>query len=528
MLIIIVLTSNCAKRGSPSGGKKDSIAPLMVTANPPYKSIHFKSDKIKIYFDEYITLKDVTRRLVISPPLKYNPTITPQGTPSKHISIKITDTLKTNTTYTFNFGNSIRDNNEGNKLESFKYIFSTGEFIDSLKVRGSVKDAFNKEVHKNTTVLLYEINDKFTDSIIYKQKPDYITSTLDSTLFDITNVKKGKYLLVALKDASINYLFNPLEDKIGVYDSIIKLPRDSILKSPIIIYKEVPPFKLVRPREVSKGHIVFGFQGNPEKLKIELLSKISDDFKSVLKFEADKDTLNYWHSIIKNDSINFKITAKDFTDTITVFLRKKKIDSLKINSNVGTSLDLKDTLTLTSNNPIIKIDTSRIYFVNKDSIKIFYKTKIDKISNKISFLFDKKHNTKYKITLYPKALTDVFKTQNDTLRYLFSTKEPESYGSISVEVQKNTKFPVIIELHNEKDEFIQRFFVNKNKSTLNFDLLKPDKYIIRAIVDYNDNKKWDTGNYLKKQQPERVIYHPVIFKVRPNWHFPETFVIDQK
>ena len=72
------------------------------------------------------------------------------------------------------------------------------------------------------------------------------------------------------------------------------------------------------------------------------------------------------------------------------------------------------------------------------------------------------------------------------------------------------------------------FFVNKNKSTLNFDLLKPDKYIIRAIVDYNDNKKWDTGNYLKKQQPERVIYHPVIFKVRPNWHFPETFVIDQK
>ena len=144
LLVIVLLTSNCARKGIPNGGKKDSIAPLMVTANPPHKTIHFKSEKIKIYFDEYITLKDVNEQLVISPPLKYIPTITPQGSPSKYISIKITDTLKENTTYIFNFGNSVQDNNEGNKLERFKYVFSTGDYIDSLTTKGWVKDAFKK------------------------------------------------------------------------------------------------------------------------------------------------------------------------------------------------------------------------------------------------------------------------------------------------------------------------------------------------------------------------------------------------
>lgn len=217
VVIIIFLTSNCARKGRPDGGKKDSLAPLMVTANPPYKSIHFKSNKIKIYFDEYITLKEVTQQLVISPPLKYNPTITPQGTASKLITINITDTLKEQTTYTFNFGNSIQDNNEGNKLERFKYVFSTGNFIDSLQTKGTVKDAFLQEPKKNISILLYKIDSTFTDSIVYRKKPSYVTNTVDSTLFDLSNIKKGIYLLLALEDAYNDYLFNPKEDKIGVY-----------------------------------------------------------------------------------------------------------------------------------------------------------------------------------------------------------------------------------------------------------------------------------------------------------------------
>ena len=197
VLIIILLTSNCARKGRPNGGLKDSIAPLMVTANPPYKSINFSSKKIKISFDEYITLKNVNQQLIISPPLKFSPTITPQGSPSEDITIKLTDTLKPNTTYTFNFGNSIQDNNEGNQLKSFKYVFSTGAYIDSLTTKGSIKDAYKKAFDKNISVLLYKVDSTYNDSIIYKRKPNYVTNTLDSTLFDITNIAKGKYLLIA-------------------------------------------------------------------------------------------------------------------------------------------------------------------------------------------------------------------------------------------------------------------------------------------------------------------------------------------
>ena len=124
---VILLTSNCARKGRPNGGLKDSLAPVMVIANPPYKSINFNSKKIKLSFDEYVTLDKLNQQLVISPPLKYAPTISPQGSPSKEITIKLTDTLKENTTYIFNFGNSIKDNNEGNTLKSFNYVFSTGK-----------------------------------------------------------------------------------------------------------------------------------------------------------------------------------------------------------------------------------------------------------------------------------------------------------------------------------------------------------------------------------------------------------------
>ena len=526
VVIIIFLTSNCARKGRPDGGKKDSLAPLMVTANPPYKSIHFKSNKIKIYFDEYITLKEVTQQLVISPPLKYNPTITPQGTASKLITINITDTLKEQTTYTFNFGNSIQDNNEGNKLERFKYVFSTGNFIDSLQTKGTVKDAFLQEPKKNISILLYKIDSTFTDSIVYRKKPSYVTNTVDSTLFDLSNIKKGIYLLLALEDAYNDYLFNPKEDKIGVYPRHIKLPEDSILKTPIALYKEVPPFKLTRPKELNKGHLIFGFEGDPKGLKIETISNISEDYKNISKFETDKDTLNYWHfSNIKRDSLIFKVSAKNFVDTVTVFLRSKKIDSLKINPTISRILNLRDTLLFLSNNPITKIDTSKIKFITKkDSSRVSYTTKIDKKQNKIAFLFDKKHNTRYQLSLYPKALTDIVKTHNDSLNYLFSTKAPEDYGSIILDMQRNTTVPVIIELLTKKGKIVQRFYVDKN-TLLNFNLLKPDNYIIRAIIDANGNHKWDTGNYLRKEKPEKVIYHPEVFKIKANWHFNEQFVI---
>jgi len=167
--LFFITIFSCARRGSPSGGPVDETAPVLVITKPAHKSTFFDKKEIRIFFDEYIVLSDLSNQLIISPPLKTSPKITPIpiGTASKSLKIKILDTLRPNTTYTFNFGNAVRDNNEGNILEDFKYIFSTGKYIDSLKSTGSVVSALNGDLKKNVSVLLYEYDSIFTDSILF-------------------------------------------------------------------------------------------------------------------------------------------------------------------------------------------------------------------------------------------------------------------------------------------------------------------------------------------------------------------------
>ena len=163
LLIVVFTFANCAKRGRPTGGEKDVIAPILISASPNQESIQFDAKKIKISFDEYVKLKDINKQLIVSPPLKSALDITPVGTASKIITIKLIDSLRKNTTYTINFGNSVVDNNEGNPLKSFKYVFSTGEYIDSLKIHGNIKSAFNRSPDTFISTFLYHKDENFND-----------------------------------------------------------------------------------------------------------------------------------------------------------------------------------------------------------------------------------------------------------------------------------------------------------------------------------------------------------------------------
>ena len=521
-LIFLVLSfSQCAKKGRPDGGPIDEDAPLFVTADPPYETINFDKKEINIYFNEYIKLKDLTKQLIISPPLNpENPSlISPQGTPSKFISIKILDTLKENSTYIFDFGNSVQDNNESNILERFKYVFSTGSYIDSLTLSGNAKNSFSSESVEDIKLLLYRLDSSYTDSAVYKRKPDYVTSSLDSSNYQFTNLKKGNYLLVALKDLRSDYIFNPKTDEIGFLNDTITLPRDSIVTDVLSIFKEELPYLFRRGKEIRKGQLIFGYQGNPKDLKIETLSVVPDNFQTITYPEKGKDTLNLWHTLVEKDSLIFKISNNTISDTVTIKLRKKELDSLKVTDNTGGVLNLKDTLFFVTNNPIIKIDTSRINFKHTDSINFPYKAFISKKESKIGFLFEKKYNKPYKINLYPKALTDIFNTTNDSISSIFRTRGTEDYGEISLTIQNPKKIPVIIQLTDINDVTIAQKASFENEEIL-FNLLIPKKYKIRIIYDTNRNGIWDTGNYLDKKQPEHVEYFPEIQEVRANWLLP--------
>ncbi|MFQ3305366.1 MAG: hypothetical protein ACI9K4_000426, partial [Polaribacter sp.] len=422
---------------------------------------------------------------------------------------------------------AIEDNNESNKLEGFKYIFSTGTYIDSLKTSGSITNAFINEDPKKTNILLYRIDSTFTDSIIYKQKPNYVTTALDTTKFNFTNLKKGNYLLLALKENSSDYIFDPKVDEIGFHTAIITLPKDSIIIKPIKLFKETQTYRFKRAKEVSKGKIEFGYEGKIKDLKIALLSKVPDSFRSISRFEIDKDTLSYWHTPIEVDSLNFTVSNGIFLDTVTVQFRKNKLDSLKITPSTSSTLHLRDTFFIKSNNPIIKIDTSKISFIDKDTLRVKYSSYISKKENKIGFIFEKKQKEKYRLKALPGSFTDIYKTENDSLNYNFKTIELEDYGRITLNIVNTDSKNLIIDLLSGKnnDKIIERRYLTASE-TLVFTLLQPKTYTVRAIIDDNNNKKWDTGNYLLKKLPENVIYFEEALEVRANYFLEgNTFTI---
>ncbi len=524
LLLFVLSFVDCAKRGRPSGGKKDSIPPVIVRSNPENYSINFDGDEIKIYFDEYIKLKDLSKELIISPPLKYQPLITPLST-GKFIKIKIKDTLKENTTYSFNFGKSIVDNNEGNAFKYFKYILSTGDYIDSLKLKGTIKDALLLKPKGLTTVMLYEVTETFNDSIIYKEKPTYITTTKDSTqTFELTNLKEGKYLLIALKEKTNDYIFQPEYDKIGFVNQLITIPTDSSYT--INLFKETPEYYIAKPKHEGKNHIIFGYEGAPENLEVELQSKVPSDFKQYSYHDIKTDTLHYWFKpALENDSLVFIATTTIYKDTLVTRMRDLYADTLKVKAINAGVLTPKDTLKYSANTPIISTDTEKISVMNQDSLFIPVKATINKKYNIAALEFPIKDTKYYTVKILPGAFTDFFENTNDTIITRVRTKELSEYATLTITLNNLESYPVIVQLVNSNFKAVFEDYLTET-NIANFEYIIPGDYYVRIIYDKNKNKIWDTGNYLQKLQAEKVIYYSKKLEARPNWSLMETFTLD--
>ena len=523
ILVLGITIVGCAKKGTPSGGPKDIDPPVMLSASPDNYSVNFDGDEIKILFNEYIKLKDLNKQLIVSPPLKTRPLITPQGGASKYLKIKIYDTLQPNTTYSFSFGKSIVDNNEGNPYPYFKYVFSTGKTIDSLTFSGSIRDAVAKTADSFVSVLLYEIDSTFTDSIIYKQPPTYITNTLDSTTtFKFENLKEGKYFLAALKEETENYIFNQKTDKIGFIKDVVTIPSNQTPE--ITLFKEIENYRALKPKHERKNRIKLRYEGEAtSKIKINLLSDVA--IQSKITKPIDNDTLNYWFKTDKNlDSLYFTMTHGKVIDTFNVKIRKKvKADSLSFKIKEST-LALDADYTIVPSIPIITVDKSKIEIIDKDSLAIPFSTEIDELTSAIKLKFKKQESQKYNIRIYPNAFTDFYNDTNDTLGYSANTKALSAYGNFKITLKNAPKTSLIVQLLTTDG---QVKYEKTGKGVYSFDFLNvnPATYNIRVVFDDNENKKYDTGNYLKKQQPERIAYHPEDIEVGANWDVDETFTL---
>lgn len=523
LILSLVLFTNCAKRGTITGGLKDTLAPVILSTNPENFSTRFKEKTIQINFDEYVKLNKVNQQLIISPPMETQPEITPMGNPSKFIKIKIFDTLKANTTYSFNFGESIQDNNEGNPYTNYKYVFSTGDYIDSLKLTTSFEDAYSKKSKGTVNVLLYE-TEGFNDSTIYKKKPLYVASAKDSvSTVDLENLKSGSYYLVALQEKNSNYKFDPKSDKIGFYPTPISLPTDSAFSVKLFI--ENKQTTAYRPAMVSQNKWLAAYEGGTENLKVSVRGNNKPIASRIVKV-PQKDSIFIFTPLEKYDSLQFNFKNDFYEKAHNVTQRTlKQIDTLQVKFTKSGTIQFRDTVSFTTNTPFKTIANDLIQVIGKDSLQIPFSIKLDSVNNTVKIVFDKVEDEKYTVFLKPNSVTDFYDTPLKTeMIQRFQTGKLIDYGNISFTLSGTVNYPIILELLT-KDEKLYDYLYITEESSIAFRAIEPEKYFVRIIEDANGNKKWDTGSYLEKRQPEKVINFQKEFDIRANWELNETLVL---
>ena len=525
-IITIYITVQCANPGSPTGGPKDELPPVALSYTPENSSINFSEDIIIIKFDELVKFKDLKKQLVVSPPMKHDLIIKPAATAMDKVKIQIIDTLAENTTYTINFGNSLQYNNEGNIFNNFKYIFSTGNYIDSLSISGKISNAFMDSFEKNTLVMIYKIDSSFSDSTIFNQIPTYVTNTIESDTFRIENAKAGTYLMIALEEKNRNLKFNPSQDKIAFYPEYITLPDSN--KYELKLYKQDPDFSIKRPIHSRKGKISFTFEGNPKDIKISRLLPVKNDsIIDLLYYSKHNDSASYWFSARDTDSIQFLVQSAihQVSDTVTVTLKKQKKQEASFIPINRKGLTPNKRLEISSNSPITLFNKDSISVMNaEDSTIVNFDVSI-KEHNNLLLDFEPQYKHKYIIEVLPGAITNLFGNVNDTIFFRTSVKAKTEYGEIVLKIKNVASYPIIVDLINEKgDRIYERIFAKKEQG-YTFSNIKPGKYKLRLIYDENDNERWDSGNYLKKQMPEDVKYFPDVIDIKANWDIQQDWVL---
>jgi len=528
-ILSLAIISGCAKRGNPTGGPIDSLPPVLVNANPKLNTTNFESEEIRLTFDEFVKLDKVQDQLIISPPLEKNAyEIRPLTGVTKKVFLKFIDSLDINTTYTINFGNSIKDNNEGNPLTFFNYTFSTGETIDSLYVKGNISDAYNIETDEYVSIHLYRIDSTLNDSIIYIKQPTYVSNSLDSASYIFQNLKEGKYHIIAMKDVDNNYFFDPFYDKIGFIDSLITLPKDSIID--FKLFKEETELIWDRPHFINSEKIGFGYYGKLDLKKIEINSVIPDSINYTYTKEEMSDTIYLWLSNNSFDSLNFNLIEKDTIKLSTIKFDRKRdtlIDSLNVSAKTVNVIHLKESFKLSSNIPIKKIEDSLISVRDIDSILVPFVSSVNDNLDEIDIKFEVSPSDNYRILILPNAIKDIKGVTNDTLQFNLTSQSLEDYGNIYLDVIRNTQSKFILHLINQNGDIVREYDNVDQNITYNFEYIRPGEYSFRLIEDLNKNNIWDTGNYLQRVKPEPVYYFPSELEVRANWDLNETFDLNK-
>lgn len=556
-IVFLILVSSCAQIVALGGGKKDDIPPRVVKYSPDSAQLNFKSRSVEITFDEYVHLQDLNNQLIVSPPMVNTPEVSLKNK-KLIIDFNKKDSLKPNTTYCISFGNAIQDLNENIPLDNFRYIFSTGAYIDSLVVKGKVENAFDHKTEKGILVMLYS---DLRDSVVYKKLPEYFAKTKEDGTFQINNIRNGNYKIIALKDANANYKYDGDVESIGFVDTLVN-PNEK--KNIVIELFKEPAKKVFLKKYFHSGYgkVVLIFNQGSDSLRVTNLTNGFKGVQELVDFSRNKDTLTYWIKNFLLDTLKLQVSnGNKILDTVAFKMIKKedalnsKRSPLKLSvvssPNGNQNFDLNAGLGLSFSHPISSIVENPKFVFKEDTtlfktkyVPAFIKSNLARIefgyidSNDTqgeSVLFPQgfkrfilKENTNYHLFIPPGTFTDIFGLSNDTIKIDFKTREEKFYGVMKLKVTiPETKGNYIVQLLDEKESVVRENSINKT-GTINYEYLYPQKYKLKIIVDENNNGKWDSGNYLKNIKAEKVIYNNELITIRSNWDLDLDWIVGGK
>ncbi len=572
---------SCANIGNPSGGPIDKTPPIFMRSNPTPNAVNVKDRKIEISFDEIVTLKDPSTKIIVSPAQTEMPRMSALG---RKVTVELVDSLLPNTTYTIDFSNSIQDNNEGNAIDNFAFAFSTGSVIDSMRVSGYVIDSRTLEPMQSVVVGLQS---NLADSAFHKEKLQRVALTNDRGQFTIRNVSPGSYHIFALKDLDRDYKFgNPTED-IAFLDSII-VPSIGTREAADTVYNDLNEIDTImratRPAYFPNDILLSMF--NEDRKSQYLANNLRVDSTRIsLTFAAASDTLpslnivgrndvpDQWYTLERsqtNDTLTYWIrpphlvsadtlmvattylrtdTASNLswgTDTLKFTFQRQKAKKKKKNEETDSLAQIRfmelhplangtqevyAPLLLQTGTPIERYSREAFHLQRKlQNDTIFYPAEIKSIALRDSTLnrrdlvlkVDWEPGAAYTLAVDSLAMTDIYGLQTKPLKVDFNVRKMEEYGNIVFNITA-VRDSAIVELLDGTEKIVLRAPVKNHRAEL-LNLL-PGKYYARLFIDRNGNGKYDTGNYDMHLQPEETVYYPGAINLKKNWDVEQTWDI---
>ena len=511
----------CANPKPLTGGDEDTTPPVMDTVKSTANlQTNFHKNDILLFFDEWIQLKNPLSQIIVSPPLDHTPSVRLKG---KRVSFSFheDEILKENVTYTVNFGDAIVDLTESNPTSNLKYVFSTGDKIDSLTVKGIVVDALTEDRVEGAGVMLYN---NLSDTVVRTEKPYYYTKSDTIGRFTLSNIKEGKYKLFVLMDENLNYRYDLPVEKIGFTLAPIDLSSDSDTSYVIKIFGETSPLK--RMDEKLGSHVAsITFNRTPNDLDFRLepnggyqVPIIVDDTLKIWHFSRDT---NLWKVYLQQDTFYYDtLELKSFAPGESVVQSSARIITQnRFNQPIVISPASDAVFQFSA--PLLDVYTDSVFLLVDslpltDSLDVY----IDSVDHRfINISYPWKSDKTYTVTLFPGAVTDGFGRINDTVNQLIFIPAAKNVGAIDLNISDmdSTEQYIIVLSKKESEPIFTKVVRGMKKyNKLLPGLGKPGNYHLSITIDRNKNGRWDSGKYQDRSMPEKII-RSKLEPLRANW-----------